>query len=235
MEAPVTIRKTTFHSATSHRIRRTSTVNTARCGCIELDSGPVLHLREIMVFTRETAISALNTRGASRLQGKVHADGRSNLQFTANFKQPLIVGSDAMHRSQPKPRPLADRFGGEERFKNLVKQVRRNSDPCVDDLQARVLRSGGSRRTGLWSGKIDNGADGSVASLHRVGGISNEVQQHLLHLNWIDIDEPVFDDLQGQRNARWNLAAKQALGMSEQRSELHRRLRHRGLAREIAS
>ena len=89
-------------------------------------------------------LSGLNTRSAFRLQRKVHADGRSNLQFTANFKQPAMVGNDAMHRSQSKPRSFANTLGGEERFKNLVKQVRRNSDPCVDDLQARVLRHGGS-------------------------------------------------------------------------------------------
>ena len=83
---------------------------------------------------------------------QIDAEGRPVTDFAIDVDPALMLLDDAEDGRQPKAGAFADRFGGEERFKNLRQNFRWNAAAVVAHAQAH--KRTGPRLDGLRHGQF---------------------------------------------------------------------------------
>ena len=89
---------------------------------------------------------------------------------------------DGVSLGQPESGALADRLGGEERIEDPAPDVLRDARAVVVELQ-------GDHAQGVVVPASDDERPAAVGGEHRVLGVDDQVQQHLLHLVGVREDE----------------------------------------------
>ena len=117
--------------------------------------------------------------------GQADQKGGSFADLAVNHNGSVVPGNDAVHHGQTQSGSLFLQFGGKKRIKNFANVFSRITAPGIGNGNLYGLQ-----RSAAYAHRQ------KAAVRHRLGGVDQHIQQHLLHLPEIGADAQIrFHDL----------------------------------------